>query len=94
MESNIRMESMREVAKKFNIPLYVVEKVIEAVYTDLKNTIEDSTQDGYALPHFGKFYQSEGKLLQLNIKKQIRNVGRKRKLQNSNTEHESPESGI
>lgn len=94
MESNINKEAMREVAKKFNLPLYVIEKVIDAVYLDLKNTIEDDTRDGYMLPYFGKFYQSEGKLLNLKIIKQLKHVGSQRKLQNRNTELESFESGI
>ena len=93
MKSAVDREVYKELAARHKLPIAVIEKIIEAVYTDLKNTIEDETQDGYNIPFFGKFYQTEGKLLSKLIIKQIY-ACHKRKLQNLNSQSESTESGI
>lgn len=92
MKSNIDKEACKKISELYNLPQYVIEKVIDAVYIDLRNTIEDNTLDGYRLPYFGKFYQSEGMVKKLERFKKY--VDSKRKLQDNNTEHESSEQGI
>lgn len=92
MKSNVGKEATRIIAEKYKLPIPVIETIIEAVYLDLRQTVEDDSDNGYRIPNFGKFFKTEGNLKRIEIRKQIRiNASIKRKLQNFNTEPESSE---
>ncbi len=95
MRSNINKEAAKIVAERYKLPLVVVEKVIEAVYTDLKMTIEDDTNNGYRIAGLGSFVKTEGNLKRIEITKiKRRDAYNKRKLQGENTQSESSVKGV
>ena len=93
MNSNIDREVYKELALKYKLPIAVLETCVEAMYTDLKNTIQDSTQDGFMVPYFGKFVQTSGMLQKIEWRRRLY-VDSKRKFQDCSTESESTEPGV